>query len=223
MYSDDEMLMLSGIQHYRFCPRQWALIHMEQQWEENHLTVEGHFMHKNVDSPFYRQKCGDLITLRAVNIASHSLGLYGISDIIELHPSNSKNNTIKHPQYPGFWIPYPIEYKRGKSKANQIDEVQLVAQAICLEEQYGIEIEKGAIFYGETRRRNEVCITPDLRDIVSECTKSMHEIFKTGNIPPINKGKHCRKCSLMNICMPNSVDCTKASYYLKKHLYEETT
>jgi CRISPR-associated exonuclease Cas4 len=94
---------------------------------------------------------------------------------------------------------------------------------MCLEEQYDIEIETGAIFYGETKRRNEVCITPKLRAIVYECTKSMHEIFKTGNIPPINKGKHCKKCSLMNICMPDSVDCTKASYYLKKLLYEETT
>lgn len=223
MYNEDEMLMLSGIQHFRFCPRQWALIHMEQQWEENHLTIEGHFLHKNVDTPFYRQKCGNVIVLRSVNIASRQLGLYGITDIIELHPAKSEINTIKHPKYPGNWIPYPIEYKRGKPKPNQIDEVQLVAQAMCLEEQYGITIEGGAVFYGETRRREEIIITPELRNIVMDCANSMHSIFKTGKVPFINKGKHCKKCSLANICMPDSIDCTKASYYLKKHLYEEAT
>ena len=88
MYSEDDMLMLSGIQHYRFCPRQWALIHLEQQWDDNRLTIEGQLLHKHVDDPFYRQKCGDYITLRSVNIASHELGLYGISDAIELLPSD---------------------------------------------------------------------------------------------------------------------------------------
>ena len=101
MYNEDDMLMLSGIQHFRFCPRQWALIHIEQQWGDNRLTIEGQILHKHVDDPFYRQKCGDQITLRAVNIASRELGLYGISDAIELFPSSSLENTILHPNYPG--------------------------------------------------------------------------------------------------------------------------
>lgn len=127
MYSEDDMLMLSGIQHFRFCSRQWALIHIDQQWEENRLTIEGLILHHHVDDPFYRQKCGDLITLRAVNIASHELGLYGISDAIELHPSSSEEDTIQHPKYPGRWQPVIVEYKHGKPKKNEIDEVQLAA------------------------------------------------------------------------------------------------
>ena len=113
MYSEDDMLMLSGIQHYRFCPRQWALIHLEQQWDDNRLTIEGQLLHKHVDDPFYRQKCGNHITLRSVNIASRELGLYGISDAIELLPSDDVTDTIQHPKYPGHWIPVPVEYKHG--------------------------------------------------------------------------------------------------------------
>ena len=167
MFSDDDMLMLSGIQHYRFCPRQWALIHIEQQWGDNRLTMEGSLLHKHVDDPFYRQKCGDHITLRSVSIASHELGLYGISDAIELHPTDDAVNSITHPRYPGRWQPYPIEYKHGKPKRNEVDEVQLAAQAMCLEEQYGIRVAYGAFFYAEIRHRVEVwsSIVP------SRCTK----------------------------------------------------
>jgi len=223
MYNDEDMLMLSGIQHFRFCPRQWALIHIDQQWEDNHLTIEGEILHKHVDEPSYRQKHGEYITLRSVNIASHELGLYGITDIVELHPSDDETNSICHPKYPGYWRPYPIEYKRGRPKRNEIDEVQLAAQAICLEEQYGISIDKGAIYYGEVHHREEIAITEYLRDIVASCASAMHAIYKEGKLPPINYGKHCMKCSLKDICMPESSNCTKASYYLKKNLYEETT
>ena len=130
MYGDDDMLMLSGIQHYRFCPRQWALIHIEQLWDDNRLTMEGILMHKHVDDPFYRQKCGEYIALRAVNVASHELGLYGVTDVVELHPSDDAANSIKHPKYPGLWQPYPVEYKHGKPKRDEIDEVQLAAQVM---------------------------------------------------------------------------------------------
>ena len=221
-YDDDDMLMLSGIQHYRFCPRQWALIHIEQQWNDNRLTMEGCLLHKHVDDPFYRQKCGDHITLRSVSIASHELGLYGISDAIELHPTDDVENSITHPRYPGRWQPYPVEYKHGKPKRNEVDEVQLAAQAMCLEEQYGIRVAYGAFFYAEIRHRVEVCITDYLRQIVIDCAKQMHEVFSSGTLPAIQRGKHCQKCSLCNLCMPESADCTKVSHYLKKNLYEET-
>jgi len=111
MYNDDDMLMLSGIQHFRFCPRQWALIHLELQWDDNRLTAEGQILHQRVDDSFYRQKCGDFISLRSVSIASHQLGLYGITDVVELHPTDDPCNSIRHPKYPGMWIPYPVEYK----------------------------------------------------------------------------------------------------------------
>ena len=222
VYSDDDMLMLSGIQHFRFCPRQWALIHIEQQWDDNRLTAEGELMHKHVDDPFYRQKCGEFISLRSVNVASHELGLYGITDVVELHPTNVEDNSIAHPRYPGRWMPYPVEFKHGRPKRNEVDEVQLAAQAMCLEEQYGIRIFSGAIFYGETRRRTEVCFTDNLRNIVIDCAKQMHEIFSSGRLPAIQRGKHCQKCSLCNLCMPEVADCTKVSHYLNKNLYEET-
>ena len=157
-YDDDHMLMLSGIQHYMYCPRQWALIHIEQQWDENRLTAEGQLLHQNVDNPAYRQKNGDVITLRAVHTASHTLGLYGITDAIELLPSDVPTDTVTHPRYPGFWKPYPIEYKRGHRKSDERDEVQLAAQVICLEEMYGIHIPEAALFYNETRHREVVTI-----------------------------------------------------------------
>ena len=126
--------MLSGIQHYRFCPRQWALIYLEQQWEENVLTMEGRILHQHVDDPFYRRKSGNCICLRSVNIASHELGLYGLTDIVELYPAGENEEFISHPDYPGRWRPYPVEYKHGRPKPYQIHEVQLAAQAMCLEE-----------------------------------------------------------------------------------------
>jgi CRISPR-associated exonuclease Cas4 len=223
MYSDDEMLMLSGIQHFRFCPRQWALIHIEQQWDENRLTMEGSLLHQHADDPFYRQKCGDYVSLRSVSVASHQLGLYGVTDVVELHPAEDDANAITHPKYPGRWQPYPVEYKHGKPKRHEEDEVQLAAQAICLEEQYGIRIDFGAIFYAEIRHRVEVAISDYLRDIVFDCANQMHVIFSVGRLPAIHQGMHCERCSLNNICMPNSADCTKVSHYLKKFLYEEAT
>lgn len=220
MYSEDDMLMLSGIQHFRFCPRQWALIHIEQQWEDNRLTIEGHILHKHVDDPFYRQKCGELITLRSVDIASRELGLYGISDAIELHPSSSEENTIRHPKYPGLWKPVIVEYKHGKPKWNEVDEVQLAAQTMCLEEMYSIHIYQGIFFYGELRHRVTVEISDRLRDIVRQCASDMHELFRTSGIPRAVYSRHCGKCSMKDICMPETVsNCTSVRTYLDKNLY----
>lgn len=220
MYIEDDMLMLSGIQHYRFCPRQWALIHIEQQWDDNRLTIEGQILHKHVDDPFYRQKCGDLITLRAVNIASYELGFYGISDAIELHPALSSDNTMQHPKYPGFWKPVVVEYKHGKPKKDEVDEVQLAAQTMCLEEMYAIHIHHGVFFYGELRHRVNVDITDELRIIVRQCSRDMHDIFDKSIIPKANYKVHCDKCSLKNVCMP-SIDkyYTTVNTYLNKNLY----
>ena len=222
-YAEDDMLMLSGIQHYAFCPRQWALIHIEQQWNDNLLTTEGHIMHRHVDDPFYRQKMGSHICLRSVSLASRELGLYGISDIVELHPTDSEENCIVHPNYSGRWTPFPVEYKHGKPKHDDVDIVQLVAQALCLEEVYGIRIQKGAIFYGVTRRRLDVEITDELRNKVRTYAKSMHELFFIGKIPSATKQPFCRNCSLKDICMPDRAFKESASEYLKRNLYEETT
>lgn len=222
-YDDDSMLMLSGIQHYMFCPRQWALIHIEQGWGDNRLTAEGELLHKNVDNPAYRQKNGDTITLRAVHIASHSLGLYGISDAIELIPCYSETNAITHPRYAGYWKPYPIEYKRGHSKPDERDEVQLSAQVICLEEMYGIHIPEAALFYNETRHRETVIIDDHLRQLTYELSKAMHKTFASGITPKAVEQRGCKSCSLLDICSPELSKKTSVSYYLKKTFDEETT
>ena len=221
-YADDDMLMLSGIQHYMFCPRQWALIHIEQQWNDNRLTAEGKLLHKNVDNPTYRQKNGDAITLRAVNIASHTLGLYGISDAIELIPSDSEVDAITHPRYAGYWKPYPIEYKRGHSKPDERDKVQLAAQVICIEEMYEIHIPKAALFYNETRHREQVTIDDRLRQLTYELSEAMHKTFDSRVTPRAVEQKGCKNCSLRDICSPELTKKTSVSNYLKQSLDEET-
>lgn len=223
MYAEDDMLMLSGIQHFRFCPRQWALIHTEQQWDDNRLTVEGEVLHKHVDDPFYRQKCGENIALRAVSIASYELGLYGIADVVELQPVTEAQNSILHPKYKGHWLPVPIEYKHGKPKQNEVDEVQLMAQAMCLEEMYSIHLTKGAFYYAEIKHRVEVEFSQYLRDTVRECAEAMHKIYKSGATPPIEYKKHCGKCSLKNLCLPEMSNCTQVKTYLTNNLYNEKT
>lgn len=222
-YAEDDMLMLSGIQHFAFCPRQWALIHIEQQWEENLLTTEGRILHKHVDNPEYKQKLGDNICLRSVSIASKSLGLYGVADIIELHPTIDSKNSISHPAYPGLWQPYPVEYKHGKPKNNDIDLVQLTAQAMCIEEQYNICIKEGAIYYGSIRRRVVVEFTDELRSDVENYAEAMHNVYNNCVVPHASYKPGCDNCSLKDICMPKTAFCKIASNYLKQNLYEETT
>ena len=223
MYSDEEMLMLSGVQHYMFCPRQWALIYIDQQWADNRQTTEGKILHENVDNPFYRQKNGDIITLRSVHVASKQLGFYGIADAIELIPSDSETDAIIHPRYKGFWKPYPVEYKRGHKKPNECDEVQLTAQVMSLEEMYGIHIPIAALYYDEVKHREIITISDQLRHLTESCARQMHDIFKSGDIPPIEKRHHCRNCSINNLCMPNLSECVSAKYYLKRNLYEDIT
>lgn len=221
-YTDDEMLMLSGIQHFRFCPRQWALIHIEQIWEDNRLTFEGQLLHSHVDDPFYRKKKGGILTLRSVNIASKSLGLYGVADLIEMYPSESVNS-MTYPGYPGKWRPYPIEYKHGKPKPDFIDEVQLAAQAMCLEEMYGLEIYEGAIFYGLTQHRHEIRFSSELRLEVKKSAEEMHAMFETQKLPAAEKGRKCNSCSLKEECLPQLSKKQKPSDYIKMNLYEKTT
>ncbi len=223
LYSEEDMLMLSGIQHFLFCPRQWALIHIEQQWSENSLTTQGNLLHTHVDNPHYRQKNGEQITLRAVHLASKQLGLYGVADAIELEPTTDSHNAITHPKYSGYWLPIPIEYKRGHSKINECDRVQVVAQAIALEEMYSLTIDYGMLFYGETRRREVVPITEELRALTQQKADEMHRLFRSGIVPKAEHKPHCKKCSLYDICLPQLAQSRSVTNYLKRELYEETT
>ena len=119
-YGDEEMLMLSGIQHYAFCPRQRALIHIEQQWHENHLTIEGAYFHERVDDPLQTNLLRGCVVLRSVPLKSSRLGLYGVSDVVALYPASESENAVAHPRYPGNWAPRPVEYKKGKPKEDDI-------------------------------------------------------------------------------------------------------
>lgn len=219
----DEMLMLSGIQHYVFCPRQWALINLDQLWDDNKLTRHGQILHQHVDDPAYRQLNSGTITLRSVALTSADLGLYGFSDAVELRPILDGQKGITHPRYPGQWLPYPVEYKRGKPKMTDCDTMQLVAQVLCLEEMYGIRIPKGALFYGEINRRVEVAITDDLRQKCKTCAEQMHQLYNSRTIPPAKKSPACRSCSLLNLCMPKTKKQQSVDTYLKTWLYEEAT
>ncbi len=204
-YGDENLLMLSGIQHFAFCKRQWALIHIEQQWDENRFTVEGNRMHKNVDMPDFITKRNDTVTLRSVPLVSRRLGLYGVSDVVEMKAAVNGDNAIRHPEYDGWWHLMPVEYKRGKPKEDERDIVQLCAQALCLEEMYGVHIEKGYFYYGETRRREEINFSIAIRNLVNDMAAQMHELYDTGATPlPVYKS-HCRSCSLTEICMPKQL------------------
>jgi|LAHS01.1.fsa_nt_gb CRISPR-associated exonuclease Cas4 len=219
-YTDDDMLMLSGIQHYMFCPRQWALIHVEQLWRDNQLTAEGDILHERVDDPFYREKNGKTITLRSVRIASHELGLYGITDAVELLPMTEGGIAIE--RHPGQWSLFPIEYKRGKRKPDERDEVQLAAQVLCLEEMHGIHIPQAALFYHETMQRELIDINEELRSLTRQCAEDMHRLFNDHITPAAQYKPSCRRCSLIDICLPTLPKRQEVRSYLKNNLYEET-
>jgi CRISPR-associated exonuclease Cas4 len=200
-YKEDDFLSLSGIQHYAYCPRQWALIHIEQQWKENLRTKEGRQLHERVDNPSFFESRGNILIARSVPIASYKLGLYGVSDIIEFH--NNKKSGVTLPGRNGTWKPIPIEYKRGKPKENIFDDVQLCAQAICLEEMLGCKISHGYFYYGQIRHRHKVLLNKNLRDIVNDLSGQMHKLFDVNHTPETDrKLKNCRNCSLFDICVP---------------------
>jgi CRISPR-associated exonuclease Cas4 len=219
-YSEEQLLMLSGIQHIAFCDRQWALIHIEQQWKENLLTVEGQILHERSDNPFDSEKRDNLLRLRAVPLVSYTLGLIGKADVTEFaRTQENDSDSITLQDYPGNWKVFPVEYKRGKPKPDIFDEAQLCAQAICLEELYGVYIDNGYLYYGMTRHRHEVKFDEVLRDHVQKYSERMHELYSKGITPlPVYK-LHCKSCSLFDLCLPRSIKKEKsASDYLRKNL-----
>lgn len=201
-YTEDELLMLSGIQHFAFCERQWALIYIEQQWQENIATIEGAHLHEKADNPYLKEKRKDFIVARSVNIASYELGLVGIADVIEFTKSASAENCVKIPKHSGWWRPKPIEYKRGKPKHIDCDKVQLCAQAICLEEMHNIQITDGAIFYNLTKHRENVVFDEALRNAVKTYAAKMHGLYKHGISPKAVQTPACKNCSMMELCLP---------------------
>ena len=215
-YTADELLPLSGLQHFLFCRRQWALIHVERQWQENALTAEGRIMHKRVDDPFFTETRKGVIIARAVPVASYQLGLSGVCDVVEF---TEATEGVRLPGREGLFLPAPVEYKRGKPKLEPSDEAQLCAQAICLEGMLATTIPTGYLYYGQTRHRVAVPLTPALRELVRHAAQEMHAYFKRGYTPRVKPFKGCRSCSLADVCLPNLQEkVIPASKYIRQQI-----
>lgn len=274
MYSENDLISLSALQHLLFCERQCALIHVEQLWSENRLTAEGRVMHDKVHE-LCSETRGELRIARGLRLCSYRLGLVGQADVVEFHriqtsdlrpgtsdlrpeilhqeaevkesapnpfedifqaadtgsepepPALSHSNTpqlhnsipsstIHLPSLSGLWRPFPVEYKRGRPKINSCDEVQLCAQAICLEEMLGVSIESGALFYGKNRRRHEIVFTELLRSKTQQAAQRVHELIGNGTTPSANYEKKCDHCSLYELCQPKQV--AKGSHSANRYL-----
>jgi len=216
MYTEDQFLPISGLQHLSFCPRQCALIHLEQCWSENYLTASGRVMHERVhEGP--NESRGDVRTVRGLALCSHRLGLSGIADAVEFHRTDSERG-VRIPKVSGFWSPYPVEYKHGRPKKGNCDAVQLCAQAVCLEEMLGVAISEGALFYGQTRRRQVVPFDDSLRNETADFALQFHQLIENGVTPPASSVPFCSSCSLAEICMPNSLHSARA--YINRNLKE---
>ncbi|MDD2468061.1 MAG: CRISPR-associated protein Cas4 [Desulfobulbus sp.] len=203
LYDEDDLVMISALQHYLFCPRQCALIHIEQQWLENRLTAEGRVLHERVHTSGRESRR----TLRVefdVPIRSLRLGLAGRADIVEFHLCEG-----------GLWRPLPVEYKRGRPKKDASDRVQLCAQAICLEEMLGCVVPEGALYYGEKKRRTAVVFDPALRETVARTADAAHDMLAAGVTPPPRYDARCESCSFLPLCLPKVATKKRVSNYLR--------
>lgn len=211
MYSEDNFLQLSALQHFVFCQRQCALIHIEQLWFENVLTAEGRIMHENVHEE--HAECRKNVRIeRGMAIHSFELGLSGKADVVEFHRTADGKD----------WIPFPVEYKHGKPKADDCDKVQLCAQTLCLEEMMNIKIPGGAIFYGKTKHRLDVQFDESLRQKTKETAKQLHSFIEAGRTPAPVYSPKCLSCSFVDECLPKIVE-RKISVkeYLRKEISKE--
>jgi len=184
-FTEDDLLLLSGLQHLMFCERQWALIHVEGSWVENRLTVEGRHLHEKAHEGGPETRDGVRIA-RGLRLHSFRLGLAGQADVVEFHKGQ----------------PFPVEYKRGRPKPDRCDEVQVCAQAMCLEEMLGVPVPQGALYYGQPRRRHDVAFDEALRGEVEALAARMHELFRAGLTPAAQYESKCDNCSLYNVCLP---------------------
>jgi CRISPR-associated exonuclease Cas4 len=220
MFDEDDLLPLSGLQHLAFCERQWALIHLEQQWEENRLTAEGRVLHERVHDGGTESRPGVVIA-RGVHIRSLRLGVSGIADVVEFEVASGGEGCVPLAGRDRWWRPFPVEYKRGKPKPDACDEVQLCAQAMCLEEMFGVRIEAGALFYGKTRRRAEVRFDGALRAATEAAAQRMRELYTDGRTPPASYGKKCDSCSLAQRCLPRAAPgAGRVASYIRRTLRE---
>lgn len=216
--SEDDYRMISEIQHFVFCRRQWALIHIEQQWSDNYLTTAGTIMHDRVHSKDLKDIRKGVLTIRGMRVKSSELGVSGECDAVEFVPS--EDGITLHGRS-GLWQPYPVEYKRGKTKLNDCDRLQVTAQAVCLEEMFSHPIDIGYIFYGETRHREEVPITKELREKLQAIMSEMHKYARDGYTPKAKFSDKCKSCSLYEICVPELFKHKESAWeYTRRHMEE---
>lgn len=214
-YREEDFLQLAGLQHFTFCRRQWALIHIEQQWAENVLTVKGNLFHERVHDGYSREKRKNVIISRGMPVRSRVLGISGTCDVVEFVRAEEG---ISLPGQMGKYILYPVEYKRGKTKISDEDRMQLTAQVFCLEEMFLTEIPQAYLFYGETRRRECVEITKALRDECKGLLVEMHQLYARGYTPRVKKSKKCESCSLREICLPKLESRKSVAQYISGHM-----
>ena len=217
-YSEDEFLMLSGLQHFKFCRRQWALIHIEQQWAENFRTVDGELMHQKAHDKDSFESRGNLLITRGMSVFSANLGISGECDVLEFIRAE---NGVTLSGREGRWMPYPVEYKRGSSDIGGAAALQLCAQAMCLEEMLCCIIPEGALYFGETKHRQVVDFTADLREQVKTLLAEMHDLYSRGYTPRVKAKKSCRACSMEQLCLPKLERAGNVSAYLRASLEEE--
>ncbi len=215
-YKEDDYLNIAGLQHFAFCRRQWALIHIEQQWQENLRTIEGQILHEKAHDGYSSEKRGDVIISRGMAVFSRTLGINGVCDIVEFHKSHGG---VKIFGREDLYNLVPAEYKRGTPKEGDCDVLQLCAQTMCLEEMLLCEIPKGYMFYGETNHRQTVELTQTLRDKVRSMLREMHELYDRRHTPKVKPTKSCKACSLAEICMPKLNKNLSASQYIRDNIF----
>lgn len=216
-WGEEDWLQLSGLQHFVFCRRQWALIHLEDQWAENFRTVDGELMHEHVHDQEFRESRGDCLIVRGLAVHSAELGISGQCDVVEFH-RNPAGIPLQNRE--GLWLPYPVEYKRGKPKEHSADELQLCAQAMCLEEMLCCAVPEGALYYGEPRRRTVIQFASDLRRQVQDSLTEMHELYRRRYTPKGKPSKACNACSLKELCLPKLMSRKKVADYLAAAMEE---
>ena len=208
IYNEDDLVMISALQHLLFCPRQCALIHIEQQWRENKLTAEGRILHERVHTAGSESRSKVRIEFD-VPIRSLRLGLIGRADIVEFHLRDG-----------GFWQPYPVEYKRGRPKKDNSDRVQICAQALCLEEMLKCSVPEGALYYGQKKRRQTISFDAELRQATAETAEKLHTLLDSNTTPPPEYSEKCESCSFISQCLPRISGKKKVSNYLKRMVVE---
>ncbi len=231
-FTEDELLPVSALQHLVFCERQCALLHIERVWRDNPLTLEGAHVHGRVDETGPRRELrGDLLIVRGLPLRSFRLGLSGRADVVEFHRHREDlceapvgeglARAVPISEVEGLWVPFPVDYKRGKPKSDLSDEIQLCAQALCLEEMLGAQVARAALFYGRLRHRHEVVLGDALRAATAQAAERLHVLISSGVTPRAVKQLKCRRCSLLAVCKPEAMSRGRsARRYLDQAVHE---